>query len=283
MSDTALIDLEDAVAGYGQTTVLQEVGLDVRVGEIVALLGANGAGKTTTLRVLSGILPLRSGRLSIEGQQQREHDPQGAVRKGIAHCPQGRRIFPTLTVRENVELGASLLPREERASAVADALEPFSILTERLSQQGGTLSGGEQQMLAISRALASRPRLLMLDEPSLGLAPILVARVAELIRGLRDRGTTILLVEQNVALALSLADRAFVLESGRVTISGDAAGLADDPRVRDAYLGSGRFVRRRLAGGDAIPTSSAAEGSTGGSAAPEADATEEAVDDGRQA
>lgn len=255
MSSSALIDLVEAEAGYGKTTVLQDVRVEVRSGEIVALLGANGAGKTTTLRVLSGILPLRSGRLYIEGRVQETHDPRHAVRIGIAHCPQGRRIFPTLTVRENVELGASLLPREERASAVNDALEPFSILRERLTQQGGTLSGGEQQMLAISRALACRPRVLMLDEPSLGLAPIMVARVAELIRDLRDRGTTILLVEQNVALALSLADRAYVLESGVVTLSGEAASLANDPRVRDAYLGSGRYVRRRSsAPGPVLPT-----------------------------
>lgn len=245
MPEPAIIELADVDAGYGSTSVLHAVSLQVSPGEVVTLLGANGAGKSTTLRLVSGILTPRRGRLLLDGRPVAHSDPRAAVLAGVAHCPEGRRIFPALTVRENVELGASILPRAERGAAVEEMLSLFPRLQERLSQQGGTLSGGEQQMLAIARALASRPRLLMLDEPSLGLAPLVVAQVADVIRQLRSRGTTVLLVEQNAALALALADRAYILESGRVVLSGAAAELVDDPRVRDAYLGHGTFVRRR--------------------------------------
>jgi len=225
---------------------LHGVDLDVRSGEVVGLLGANGAGKSTTLRVISGVLPLAGGAMSFDGRPLGRHDPGGAVRLGIAHCPEGRRIFPALTVRENLELGAAVLRRgPDRDAAIREVLELFPVLAERLRQAGGTLSGGEQQMLAIGRALVARPRLLMLDEPSLGLAPLIVRQVADLVRRLRAAGMTILLVEQNAALALNLADRAYILENGSVTLSGEAGELAGDPRVRTAYLGSGTFVRRR--------------------------------------
>jgi branched-chain amino acid transport system ATP-binding protein len=226
--------------------VLHAVDLEVREGEIVTLLGANGAGKTTTLRVISGVLPARAGQVLFGGRPLPGHTPRTAVRAGVAHCPEGRRIFPALSVRENLELGAAILSgKANRVEAVERVLELFPVLRERVRQQGATLSGGEQQMLAIGRALAARPRLLMLDEPSLGLAPMIVSQVANLVRSLREEGTTVLLVEQNAALALSLADRAYILENGSVAIAGEAGRLAQDPAVRDAYLGSGAFVRRR--------------------------------------
>lgn len=244
-----LIELSEVVAGYGQTVVLH--GIDARVGEgeVVALLGANGAGKTTTLRVISGSVHPRSGTVRFKGQPLHRHNPRSATRSGIAHCPEGRRIFPGLSVRENLEMGAAILPNvADRRAAVDEMLELFPRLKERERQAGGTLSGGEQQMLAVGRALASRPSVLMLDEPSLGLAPIVVDQIAHLIRDLKGRGMTILLVEQNAALALTLADQAYILESGSVALSGSASDLANDARVRDAYLGSGTFVRRRKRG-----------------------------------
>lgn len=243
---STLLEAHGLVAGYGGATVLHGIDLDVRVGEVVALLGSNGAGKSTSLRVISGTVPLQGGSLSFEGRSLGRHGPGDAVRLGIAHCPEGRRIFPAMTVKENLELGASVLPqRSARTGALEEVTALFPILSERLGQLGGTLSGGEQQMLAIGRAVVARPRLLMLDEPSLGLAPIMVQQVATLIRRLHDAGMTILLVEQNAALALSLSDRAFILETGRVVLAGSSRDLAGDPAVRAAYLGSGTFVRRR--------------------------------------
>jgi len=239
-----LLELRGVTAGYGRSLALHGVDLEVHEGEAVALLGANGAGKTTTLRVISGMIPIVAGSRSFLGRPLGRTGPGGAVRLGIAHCPEGRRIFPALTVRENLELGGALLPGREREAAIADALALFPVLAGRLGQLGGTLSGGEQQMLAIARALAARPRLLMLDEPSLGLAPLVVRQVADLLRRLREAGMTILLVEQNAALALSLTDRAYILENGAVALAGSAAELAGDPRVRAAYLGTGTFARR---------------------------------------
>lgn len=234
------------MAGYGRATALHGIDLDVQAGEVVALLGANGAGKSTTLRVISGTVPLSGGSLTFEGRSLGRHGPRDAIRLGIAHCPEGRRIFPALTVRENLELGASVLPRgAARAQALDEVTALFPVLSERLGQLGGTLSGGEQQMLAIGRALVARPRVLMLDEPSLGLAPIMVQQVANLIRRLHHAGITILLVEQNAALALALSDRAFILETGRVVLAGPSRDLAGNPAVRAAYLGSGTFVRKR--------------------------------------
>jgi len=245
VSEPAIIELDGVDAGYGRTSVLHSVSLQVSRGEVVTLLGANGAGKSTTLRLLSGVLAPRRGRLLLDGRPVSRHDPRSAVLAGVAHAPEGRRIFPALTVRENVELGAAVLAKGDRQARVEEMLALFPRLAERVRQQGGTLSGGEQQMLAIARALAARPRLLMLDEPSLGLAPLVVAQVAEVIRRLRERGTTVLLVEQNAALALSLADRAYILENGRISLSGPAAEMLHDPRVRAAYLGHGAFVRQR--------------------------------------
>lgn len=241
-----LLELRDVVAGYGQTAVLHGVTIQVQTGEIVALLGANGAGKTTALRVISGVVYPRSGIMLLNGRPLAHHNPRDAVKAGIAHCPEARRIFPALTVRENLEMGAAVLPvARDRTAVVEEMLELFPRLKERERQAGGTLSGGEQQMLAVGRALASRPSILMLDEPSLGLAPIVVDQVSSLIRQLKEQGITILLVEQNAALALTLADRAYILESGSIALSGDARALANNPQVRDAYLGSGTFVRRR--------------------------------------
>jgi len=240
-----LLELHGVVAGYGRSMALHGIDLTVRRGEVVGLLGANGAGKSTTLRVISGVLPLAGGSLVFDGKPLARHDPRRAIRLGIAHCPEGRRIFPALTVHENLELGAAVLERGEREAAIREMLELFPVLAERQNQAGGTLSGGEQQMLAIGRALVARPQLLMLDEPSLGLAPLIVRQVAELVRHLRETGMTILLVEQNAALALSLADRAYILENGTVALDGESAALAADPAVRSAYLGSGTFVRRR--------------------------------------
>ena len=236
---------------------LHGVDLEVRPGEVVALLGANGAGKSTTLRVISGTVPLAGGSISFDGRSLGRHGPRAAVQMGIAHCPEGRRIFPAMTVRENLELGAAILPRADRAAAIAEALELFPILADRIAQLGGTLSGGEQQMLAIGRALVARPRLLMLDEPSLGLAPLMVRQVAEFVSHLRALGRTVLLVEQNAALALSVTNRAYILEGGIVALTGASADLASDPRVQAAYLGTGTFVRRY--GRTAAPHQQAAE------------------------
>ena len=258
--------MRGVTAGYGRSTALHGIDLDVRAGEAIALLGANGAGKTTTLRVISGTVPVNSGSLRFDGRPLERHDPRTAVRMGIAHCPEGRRIFPAMTVRENLEMGATILPRADRAAAIAEALELFPVLADRIGQAGGTLSGGEQQMLAIGRALVARPRLLMLDEPSLGLAPLVVRQVADLVGRLRAAGMTILLVEQNAALALSVTDRASILENGVVTLTGRSTDLASDPRVRTAYLGTGTFVRRRgrvESGGGAGETAGGAGGASG--------------------
>ena len=240
-----LLELRGLAVNYGPIAALNGIDLEVRTGEIVGLVGANGAGKTTTLRAISGLVSPRAGEIRFEDRVLRRHTPGAAVRAGIAHCPEGRRVFPTLSVRENIELGAAVLPNAQRAAALDEMLDLFPVLRERAGQQGATLSGGEQQMLAIARALASRPRLLMLDEPSLGLAPLIVAQVADLIRQVRERGTTVLLVEQNAALTLALSNRAYVLENGSIALSGVASEMAQDVRVRDAYLGSGTFKRRR--------------------------------------
>lgn len=238
MSTTeAILSLDGVRAGYGAIEVLKGVSLSVRRGEIVTLLGANGAGKSTVLGVVSGLVAARAGTVLWEGRPLSGGGPHAIVRAGISHVPEGRRIFPRLTVRENLSIGAYLRDVEAARADAEDMLALFPILRERANQLGGTLSGGEQQMLAIARGLMSRPKLLLLDEPSLGLAPLFVARVAEILRAVRARGVTMLLVEQNAHMALALADRAYVLETGRVTLSGPAAALRDDPRVKEAYLG----------------------------------------------
>ena len=241
-SAKTLLSVEGLVAGYGSVEVLHKVSLEVREGEIVTLIGGNGAGKSTTLMCISGIVPLRGGEIRFGGE--RIADASGGVRadklvgRGLVQVPEGRRIFPRMTVLENLMMGA--YGRDDRAGIARDlehVYALFDILKQRAAQLGGTLSGGEQQMLAIGRAIMSKPRLLMMDEPSMGIAPLLVARIFEAVRELNRDGLTILLVEQNARAALKLATRGYVLETGRMIISDDAAKLLDDPRVREAYLG----------------------------------------------
>jgi len=234
-----MLELRDVHVQYGNIRSLRGVSLRVEQGELVALIGSNGAGKTTTLRTISGLLRPSPGVITFEGAEIQRAPTDRIVSLGISHCPEGRRIFGRLTVRENLTLGA--VSRDDRA-AIAEDLEMvfglFPVLKERLSQAGGTLSGGEQQMLAIGRALMSRPRLLLLDEPSLGLAPLMVERIFETIAELKRQGRTILLVEQNVHHALDIADRAYVLETGQITLEGPADVLRRDPNVERSYLGA---------------------------------------------
>jgi branched-chain amino acid transport system ATP-binding protein len=233
-----LLALDDLSIHYGRVQALEHVSLEVHAGEIVTLIGANGAGKSTTLRSISRILPIRRGRIAFEGRDISGARPSEVVRMGVAQVPEGRRILARQTVLDNLLLGA--YTRSDAAAIQADVVAQFARfppLAERRRQLAGTLSGGEQQMLAIARALMSRPRLLLLDEPSLGLAPLIVRGIFAIIRDLHAAGVTILLVEQNANLALQIADRAYVLEAGRLTISGPAADLARDARVRKAYLG----------------------------------------------
>jgi len=228
----------DSVCLYrGRTQVLDGVSLEVDEHELVALIGTNGAGKTTTLRTISGLLVPSAGQITFRGRSIVSVAPDEIVRLGISHCPEERKVWPEMSVLEHLELGGFV--RRDRAGVRRDmerVFETFPILAERRHQRAGTLSGGEQQMLAIGRALMSRPQLLMFDEPSLGLAPMLVEAIGEMIVRVREQGTTVLLVEQNAALALRLADRAYVLETGRVTLSGPAKALAASPEVRRAYL-----------------------------------------------
>ena len=237
-----MLELSDVHVRYGSIRALAGVSLRVGAGELVALIGSNGAGKTTTLRTISGLLRASQGTITLEGNDITHAPSDRIVALGIAHSPEGRRIFGSLTVAENLRLGAVSRARSASA-AVADDLEMvlqlFPLLRERLGQAGGTLSGGEQQMLAIARALMGRPRLLLLDEPSLGLAPLMVERIFETIAELKRQGRTILLVEQNVHQALDVADRAYVLETGRITLDGQADVLRHDPKVEQSYLGVG--------------------------------------------
>jgi branched-chain amino acid transport system ATP-binding protein len=233
-----MLRLDDVHVAYGEIPALKGVGLEVKQGEIVALLGNNGAGKTTTLRTISGLLVPTRGALTLEGHPLAGVPPHAVVRRGIAHVPEGRRIFNRLTVRENLTMGA--YTRSDTAVIAGDlerVLALFPRLNERLTQVAGTLSGGEQQMLAIGRALMARPRLLLLDEPSMGLAPVLVEQIFDTVRDINRQGTTILLVEQNAAMALAVAQRGYVIETGAIVLSGTAAELADNPEVRRAYLG----------------------------------------------
>jgi branched-chain amino acid transport system ATP-binding protein len=235
-----MLELEDLYVHYGTIRALQGVSLAVAEGELVALIGSNGAGKTTTLRTISGISRPSDGAIRFEGADITRAPADRIVSLGISHCPEGRRIFGGLTVRENLRLGA--VSQGDKRAAAEDlemVLGLFPILSERLGQAGGTLSGGEQQMLAIGRALMSRPRLLLLDEPSLGLAPLMVERIFETIGRLKASGRTILLVEQNVHHALDVADRAYVLETGRVTLDGPVDVLRRNPKVEQSYLGVG--------------------------------------------
>jgi len=239
MSDAApLLELRDVRAGYGPVDVLHGISLEVRRGEIVSLIGANGAGKSSTLMCISRINPLRGGSIRFDGADITGERADRLVPRGLAQVPEGRRIFPRLTVLENLEMGAyTRSDRDGIAKDLEDAFRLFPVLRERTGQLGGTLSGGEQQMLAIGRALMGKPRLLMMDEPSMGIAPILVSRIFGAIRELRDRGMTILLVEQNARAALRLSDRGYVLETGRIILADTGAALLASPKVREAYLG----------------------------------------------
>ncbi|AZT91706.1 ABC transporter ATP-binding protein [Caldicellulosiruptor changbaiensis] len=223
---------------YGAIQALFSVSLEVDEGEIVTLIGANGAGKSTLLKTISGLLKPRTGSIYFENEDLTKKSPIEIVKSGISHVPEGRRVFPEMTVIENLELGAYV--RKDRSEVEKDlkiVFERFPRLYERRNQLAGTLSGGEQQMLAIGRALMSRPRLLLLDEPSMGLAPILVSEIFEIIKEINARGTTILLIEQNANMALSVANRAYVIETGRIVLSGTSQEVASNPDVKKAYLG----------------------------------------------
>jgi branched-chain amino acid transport system ATP-binding protein len=235
-----MLELADVHVRYGNILALQGVSLRVDQGELIALIGANGAGKSTTLRAISGLQRPSAGTITFEGADITSASTDRIVGLGISHCPEGRRIFGSLTVAENLRLGAvSVADAVAAAAELENVFALFPLLKERLGQAGGTLSGGEQQMLAIGRALMSRPRLLLLDEPSLGLAPLMVERIFETISELKQQGRTILLVEQNVHQALDVADRAYVLETGRITLDGPAETLRHDPKVEQSYLGVG--------------------------------------------
>lgn len=231
-----MLVLENIHAGYGPIDVLKGITLRVNEGEIVTVLGANGAGKSTTLMTICGANPSRQGTITFAGKPITNLPVHEIVQLGISQVPEGRRIFPRLTVRENLELGA-FQRSDEIAGDLERALDLFPILRERTGQLGGTLSGGEQQMLAIARALMARPKLLLLDEPSLGLAPLMVAKIFEIIHMINRQGTTILLVEQNANMALHIAQRGYVLETGRIVLEDSAANLMNNEQVRKSYLG----------------------------------------------
>jgi branched-chain amino acid transport system ATP-binding protein len=236
----ALLEVDGLEVAYGKIRAVKGISFSVDAGAVVTLIGANGAGKTTTLRTLSGLLPPSAGTVTFEGRRLDGVAPHEIVELGIAHVPEGRRIFPRMSVRENLELGAFSRSGKAPAETAADldrVFGLFPVLSERRRQAGGTLSGGEQQMLAIGRALMSRPRLLMLDEPSMGLSPIMMNLIFTTLAELKAQGTTILLVEQNAQAALALADRAYVIETGTVVLEGSAAELAASEQVRKAYLG----------------------------------------------
>jgi branched-chain amino acid transport system ATP-binding protein len=233
-----MLEIRDMVCAYGQVAALKGVTLSVKAGQLVALIGANGAGKSTTLRAISGLVPPRAGSMTFEGEDITAASPQSVLGRGIAHCPEGRKVFPHMSVEENLDMGAYLRSDNSAIAADRDRIYgEFPRLAERRRQAAGTLSGGEQQMLAIGRALMSRPRLIMLDEPSLGLAPNIVERTFDIIRAIRAAGTTVLLVEQNAFAALQMCDFAYLLEGGRVVLSGAGADLIGNEHVRRAYLG----------------------------------------------
>jgi branched-chain amino acid transport system ATP-binding protein len=232
-----MLEVEDVHSYYGNIEALKGISITVEEGEIVTLIGSNGAGKSTTLRSISGLTPPRQGVIRFEGKDIGETPPQEIVKLGISQSPEGRRTFPRMTVRENLELGA-YLRRDENVSGDLDRVFAlFPRLEERERQKAGTMSGGEQQMLAIGRALMSNPKLLLLDEPAMGLAPVLVERIYETIVEINRQGTTILLVEQNASYALEVSSRGYVLETGQVSVSGDSASLEQNPDVQKAYLG----------------------------------------------
>ena len=231
-----LLKIEDLKVNYGGIEAVKGISLSVEEGQIVTLIGANGAGKSTTLRTISGLVKARSGKITFAGEDITGLDPTSIVKKGITMAPEGRRIFPDMTVKENLRMGAYL--RKDDLSADYDMVyDLFPRLKEREWQLGGTLSGGEQQMLAVARALMAKPKMMMMDEPSLGLAPIVVKGIFDIIRRINDQGVTILLIEQNANMALQAAHTAYVLETGRITMTGTGAELLADERIKEAYLG----------------------------------------------
>jgi branched-chain amino acid transport system ATP-binding protein len=232
-----MLEVSGVRGGYGAVEVLRGIDLDITTGELVALLGSNGVGKTTFAAVLSGLVRCRAGVVRFQGREISHLAPSEIVAAGLIQVPEGRHIFPNLTVRENLELGAYRRARNSLTQNLEEVLDTFPRLRERLAQKAGTLSGGEQQMLAIGRAMMAEPELLILDEPSIGLSPLLVEEMFALIGRLRERGLTILLVEQNVMQSLEIADRAFVMENGEIRLSGKASEMLDDPELRRSYLG----------------------------------------------
>jgi branched-chain amino acid transport system ATP-binding protein len=234
-----LLRLNGLETGYGAISVLKGIDLEVRTGEIVALLGSNGSGKTTTINTISGVIPLWAGSVEYNGQRVDGLHPSAIVKRGLVQCAEGRQLFPNLTVLENLRLGSYTrnLSTQAMRTEIDSIYQLFPVLLERKQQLAGTLSGGQQQMLAIGRALMARPTLLIMDEPSLGLAPLLVSQLFKLIEQINQMGTTILLVEQNAVASLRIADRAYVLESGKIALTGAANELLNDPRVREVYLG----------------------------------------------
>ncbi len=237
MENNTILQVNDINVYYGSIHAIKGVSFDVKPGEIVTLIGANGAGKSTLLNTVSGLLKPKTGSIEFMGKSILGVPAHKVVKEGMALCPEGRRIFLQMTVKENLEMGAYSRPGAEIADSIEAVYEQFPRLKERYKQVAGTLSGGEQQMLAMGRALMSKPTLLMLDEPSMGLAPILVEQIFEIIENLNKNGTTILLVEQNAQMALSIADRAYVLETGKIVSTGTGAELLNDDSVKKAYLG----------------------------------------------
>lgn len=234
----ALLEVSDLKVYYGVIQAIKGISFEVNQGEVVALIGANGAGKTTTLHTVSGLLPAKEGKIIFDGKDISKVSAHKIVSMGMAHVPEGRRIFQELSVLENLKLGAYTRKNKvEIAESIEMVYDKFPRLKERKNQVAGTLSGGEQQMLAMGRALMSKPRIILMDEPSMGLSPLLVSEIFEIIKEIRNSGTTVLLVEQNAKKALSIADRAYVLETGNITLSGDASKLINDESIKKAYLG----------------------------------------------
>jgi branched-chain amino acid transport system ATP-binding protein len=232
-----MLEVEELRSAYGRIEAVKGVSLSVRAGEIVALVGSNGAGKTTLLRAISGVQPVTAGRIAFSGARIETAPPHRRVALGMAHVPEGRQVFAPLTVADNLRLGAFLRRDRDIARDVERIYAMFPALADKRRDAAGGLSGGQQQMLAIGRALMARPKLLLLDEPSMGLAPLLVRQILDAVVALKQEGVTILLVEQNAAAALAIADRGYVIETGRIAHAGTGAALAEDPRVREAYLG----------------------------------------------
>lgn len=232
-----MLEVRELRAGYRRLEILHELSMHLDKGEIVSLIGANGAGKTTTLRAIAGLIGVTGGRILFEDKDVHNHRPDSIVRAGLVHVAQDRALFGDLEVWENLEMGAYTQPRSTIRSSLDEVFDLFPILAERRRQRAGTLSGGQQQMLAIARALMARPRCLTLDEPSVGLAPNLATQVLQAISAIRDTGVTVLIVEQNAKQALAISDRAYVVENGSIVLEGRGSDLIDDPRVRQAYLG----------------------------------------------